>query len=76
MDFQSGDGITTQVGHLNKNRQRVHGHRGKPGTDLYARAYKMECTQSGCGHTYGVNGSNIHVAKCPICQDGQLDLDY
>lgn len=74
--FQSGDGITTQVGHLNKNRQRVHGHRGRPGTDLYARSYKMECTRPGCGHTYGVNGSNIHVAKCPVCQDGQLDLRY
>ncbi|OMH26239.1 hypothetical protein BGP75_00995 [Motiliproteus sp. MSK22-1] len=69
-ELRSGSATTTQVGYLNRNKQRNHGTIGLAGTDHMQLAYKMICEQDGCGHEYGANGSDIFQRKCPRCQSG------
>lgn len=75
-EFSSGDGKTTQIGYVNLNNQRCHGHRGFPGNDHLPKAYRMECLNEGCGHTYGANGSDVFQRKCPRCQGGAPGIEF
>ena len=72
--FRSGDGSWTSIGTINRNRQKNHGTRGRPGNDHRQDSYKLECLD--CGHCYGANGSDIYQRKCPECQGGAPGIDY
>jgi phage FluMu protein Com len=72
--FRSGNTPTTQIGYVNRNKQRCCGQRGVEGTDFGQFTYRMECLK--CGHIYGSNGSDIFERKCPNCQDGALGIDF
>jgi hypothetical protein len=63
---------TTDVGYLNRNDQTVLRATGLPGTDHFQRIYALRCGR--CGHEYGANGSDIHLRKCPKCQQGRPGL--
>ena len=65
--YRSGKkGETTEIGYVNKNKQKCYGQRGVAGTDYGQLAYRMECLK--CGYVYGANGSDIFERKCPKCQ--------
>ena len=72
--FRSGDGLTTQIGYVNKNNQNCHGTLGVKGTDHLQYAYRLECHK--CGFVYGANGSDIAERKCPECQGGEVGIRY
>lgn len=72
--LKSGSGISVQIGYTNPNGQRCLGHRDVPGTDHLQLAYKTECTH--CGMTYGANGSDMHLRRCPSCQSGAPGLPF
>ena len=74
--FVSGDGSTTQIGHVNRNNQRCGGHRGHAGNDHLQKAYRMECLQPSCGNVYGANGSDVFQRKCPRCQGGEPGIEF
>lgn len=74
IEWKSGDTETTQIGYLNRNRQRCLGHAGVKGNDHLQVAYKMECLD--CGYVYGANGADIFQRKCPECQDGLPGIPY
>lgn len=76
LDYQHGTSTTTRIGYININNQKVHGHRGRDGTDHLQKVYKLECLTPNCGAVYGVNDSGIYQAKCPACQGGKLNLAY
>ncbi len=65
---------TTAIGYVNRNGQVVIRNTGLPGTDHGQSVYQLAC--SNCGHTYGANGSDIHLRLCPGCQGGAKGLDY
>jgi hypothetical protein len=73
-EFRAGDGKTTQIGFVNNNEQQCHGTLGIKGTDHMQLAYRMECLR--CGFVYGANGSDIHIRKCPNCDDGAQGIRY
>lgn len=60
---------STEVGYINKNRQKNLGKTDKPGTDNNQYLYEMECLE--CGHGYYANGTDIWQRKCPKCQGGK-----
>jgi hypothetical protein len=64
--------LTTQIGYVNKNGQVVIRNTKLPGTDHGQFIYQLGCSH--CGHTYGANGSDIHLRKCPNCQGGAIGL--
>ena len=72
--WKSGQGKTTQIGCVNRNRQQVMGTRGVAGTDHCQYAYKTLCQD--CGFEYGANGSDLFLRKCPRCQGGASGIDY
>ena len=72
--FKSGKGETTQIGYVNKNKQKCCGQRGIAGTDHNQLAYRMECLE--CGDVYGANGSDVHLRKCPNCQEGAKGIVF
>jgi hypothetical protein len=63
---------TTTIGYVNKNGQVVIRNTGLAGTDHGQSVYELGCSL--CGHVYGANGSDIHLRKCPKCQDGKPGL--
>ena len=63
---------TTEIGYANVNGQTVVRDTGLPGTDHNQRVYALRCNH--CGAEYGANGSDIHLRKCPECQDGAPGL--
>jgi len=63
---------TTSIGYVNRNGQVVIRNTGSPGTDHGQTVYQLGCSH--CGHVYGANGSDIHLRKCPNCQDGMPGL--
>lgn len=73
--LSKGDAPTTIPGFLNSNGQKNLGKRIPPlkGTDYGQYVYVMNCTH--CGFVYGANGSDVHLRKCPNCQDGNKGLD-
>lgn len=74
--FKSGDTENTQIGHINRNNQKVLGTRGIPGNDHMQNAYKVECQNPECGHVYGANGSDLFQRKCPRCQNGKAGIEF
>jgi hypothetical protein len=63
---------TTSTGYINRKGQVVVRHTGLSGTDHGQSVYQLGCSH--CGHVYGANGSDIHLRKCPNCQDGAAGL--
>jgi hypothetical protein len=63
---------TTNIGYVNKNGQVVIRKTGLRGTDHGQSVYQLVC--SCCGHVYGANGADIHLRKCPNCQNGRPGL--
>ena len=53
-------------------RQTVVAHTDEPGTDHLQYKYMVRCDDpAGCAGReapYGINGSDFHHRKCPICQ--------
>lgn len=72
--YKDGSTKTTKIDYINKNNQKNCGTTGIEGTDHMQRAYKMECIK--CGHVYGANGTDIHLRKCPKCQNGKPGIPY
>lgn len=72
--WKSGTAKTTEIGYVNKNNQKVHGHQNVPGNDHCQTAYKIECLE--CGEIYGANGSDVFQRKCPKCQDGVQGIAF
>lgn len=73
-EFRNGTTETTQIGYVNRNKQRCAGHRGVAGTDHGQVAYRMECLD--CGHVYGANGSDVFQRKCPKCDGGRAGIPF
>ena len=65
---------TTNIGYVNKNGQAVNRNTGIRGTDHGQTVYQLGC--SICGHVCGANGADIHLRKCPNCQDGAPGLPF
>jgi hypothetical protein len=63
---------TTEPGHINPRNQMTLKDTGRPGTDHLQRVYALACLE--CLTVYGANGSDIHMRKCPECQDGNAGL--
>jgi hypothetical protein len=74
--FNSGSATTTQIGYINRRRQRCTGTRGIAGTDHCQSAYRMQCLMPKCGHVYGANGSDVFHRRCPKCQGGAPGIPY
>lgn len=60
---------TTRIGFVNRNSQVNIRATGLPGSDHGQAIYVLQCQP--CGQTYGANGSDIHLRKCPSCQGGR-----
>ena len=65
---------TTQPGYINRNGQGVVRPTGLAGNDHLQKVYVLRCGD--CGATYGANGSDIHLRRCPKCQGGAPGLSY
>ena len=70
--LKSRSGNTTTVGYTNPRGQRVVSATELKGTDHNSRVYELQC--GSCGLRYGANGADIHIRKCPKCQDGRPGL--
>lgn len=57
----------TRIGYCNDDEQEVvrKTTRSGPGSQ---RVFVMRCRV--CGHEYGAFGCDIHIRRCPKCQDG------
>jgi hypothetical protein len=67
------NGLTTQIGYINRNHQEVVRKTPLPGNDHNQFLYVMQCQD--CRHEYGSNGSDIWQRKCPSCQRG-AEVDH
>ena len=72
--LKSGTSKTTQIGYENRNNQLNLGTRNVKGTDYGQFSYKVECLK--CKNEYGCNGTDIHLRKCPACQNGRPGIPY
>ena len=63
---------TTRVGHRNENAQEVIRKTRAVGNVPGQRIFVLRCSK--CGYVYGTNGSDIHLRRCPSCQDGAPGL--
>jgi hypothetical protein len=63
---------STQPGYTNSNGQTVLRATGRPGTDHGQFVHELQCGE--CDETYGANGSDIWLRKCPKCQGGRPGL--
>ncbi len=63
---------TTRVGYRNEHAQEVIRKTTAVGTVPDQRVFVLRCGE--CGYVYGTNGSDIHVRRCPSCQDGPPGL--
>ena len=62
-------GKSTEIGHVNDNRQEVIVKTSIPGNDNLQCIYVLKCLH--CQAKYGSNGSNNKQRKCPECQQGR-----
>ena len=60
---------TTEIGFLNRNRQKVIGMSALASNHHNQRLFEMSCGD--CGGSYNANGCDIHIRRCPLCQGGQ-----
>lgn len=65
-------GFSTIPGFVNRNHQEVLRKTDRPGTDHNQVVYEVRCLV--CGHDYGANGSDLHLRRCPECQQGKSGL--
>ncbi|EMB2829786.1 TPA: hypothetical protein ACKQCK_000422 [Stenotrophomonas maltophilia] len=72
--MQMQDKGTTRIGFTNRNQQQNIGATGLSGTDYGQSIYVLRCGL--CHATYGANGSDIHLRKCPTCQGGRPGLPF
>ena len=65
---------STDPGFVNRNGQINLGRTDppRPGTDHVQTIYGMRCPD--CKKNYGVNGSDIHLRKCPFHDGGAEGL--
>ena len=63
---------TTTPGYINRNCQRVVRKTDLPGNDHLQKTYELRCGH--CGGSYGANGSDIWLRRCPHCQGGAPGL--
>lgn len=70
----TGRPYSTSPGFTNANGQTVVRATGMAGTDHGQSVYELRCDR--CGQTYGANGSDIWLRKCPACQGGQAGPAY
>ena len=75
-ELRNGAGETTQIGYINRNRQRCLGTRGVRGNHRNARAFKMECLNPRCGAIYGANGCDVAGRQCPECSGGKPSIEF
>ena len=60
---------TTDPGYRNPNHQEVLQNTGFPSDSFPGqKIYRLRC--NGCSHEYGSNGCDIHIRRCPSCQQG------
>jgi hypothetical protein len=67
---------STDVGYINRNRQRVVRATGLPGNDHLQKVYVLRCQIDDCDNEYGANGSDIFQRRCPRCQGGAPGLSF
>jgi len=67
-DSASGETDSSRSGTVNKHGQMLMGAPAAAGNDPSPRAVKMFCTH--CYLSYGANGSDVWLRKCPRCQGG------
>ncbi|CTQ33585.1 hypothetical protein JAN5088_02367 [Jannaschia rubra] len=60
---------TTETGYENANGQKVLGPSDLTSNHHNQRLFEMSCTHCGCG--YNANGCDIHIRRCPSCQNGK-----
>ncbi len=65
---------TTDIRFENRNNQRVMEKTDLDGNHYNQKIYVLQCLR--CQHTYGANGADIHLRKCPQCQGGAPGLRY
>ena len=63
---------TTIPGYVNHNGQRVVRKTDLPGNDHLQKTYELQCGH--CEGSYGANGSDIWLRRCPHCQKGAPGL--
>jgi hypothetical protein len=63
--------MPSEVGDINPKGQKLLAKTVFDGTDHNQKIWAVQCTHDGCGHVYGVNGSDFHERKCPKCQGGK-----
>ena len=66
-------GYSVTPGYVNLRGQIVVRNTGLSGTDHGQSVYELKCSH--CGLTYGANGSDNHLRKCPDCQGGRPGLE-
>jgi hypothetical protein len=66
--------VASEIGDINPNGQQLLAKTTFDGTDHNQKIWAVQCTQPGCGHVYGANGSDFHLRKCPKCQHGKPGL--
>lgn len=59
---------TTKVGYRNEHGQEVIRKTTAIGTIPGQRLFVLRC--SACGYVHEANGCDIHLRRCPSCQDG------
>jgi|GEM_PF-300576 len=65
-------GYSTKPGFTNTRGQVVVRATGLPGSDFGQSVYVLRCSH--CEESYGANGSDIWLRKCPKCQGGRPGL--
>lgn len=61
------------LGIININNQKVVGKTDEyTSNHAYGTAWAMSCLN--CNYEYGANGCDIHIRKCPNCQNGAASL--
>lgn len=64
---------TTSVGYINKRGQKVLEKTDLRSNHANQSIYMLACSH--CGTSYGANGSDIWLRKCPNCQGGALSSE-
>lgn len=58
------------IGAVNRNGQHLLQDLNRASaTHPSAKIYRLRCLF--CGHNYGANGCDVHIRKCPECQEGR-----
>lgn len=63
---------TTSAGYVNRHGQVVEGASDRASNHYNQKAYELRCKH--CEQLYGANGCDIHIRRCPYCQQGQPGL--